>query len=359
LSPRLREFLLAYGYPGNIRELRNLMYRLSCLAGDSADLAHLPEDIRPAAPGAATAQGLPARYSPPPPRRPRWPKPSAPPATRPSAPAWSAGLKDVGGTVAELARRWDMNRSHLQILLKKHGLHSKDFRQRGSPSRLVIPGHSTRERRVSLGQGRIHHRLIRLHIIRPHHHHRNIVAPARGQGQPDEGIGRLRAIAAQSARRTWPRGSTALLRPSLQSRKMSPSLTCTCTSSSSSVCSGAERARDHVGARPGQRVLARKVVPGLEFLELVVVARELVQAAAAAQVDAAVAGPDAGGAAARGQQQHQGGADHGNVARGRLRHQRAVHPEQAHARLRDRLRQRLVRGSASRASTVILLATSP
>jgi DNA-binding NtrC family response regulator len=39
------------------------------------------------------------------------------------------GLKDVGGTVAELARRWDMNRSHLQILLKKHGLHSKDFRR--------------------------------------------------------------------------------------------------------------------------------------------------------------------------------------------------------------------------------------
>jgi DNA-binding NtrC family response regulator len=39
------------------------------------------------------------------------------------------GLKDVGGTVAELARRWDMNRSHLQILLKKHGLHSKDFRK--------------------------------------------------------------------------------------------------------------------------------------------------------------------------------------------------------------------------------------
>ncbi|MFL6673663.1 MAG: sigma-54-dependent Fis family transcriptional regulator, partial [Massilia sp.] len=40
------------------------------------------------------------------------------------------GLQEVGGTVAELARRWDMNRSHLQILLKKHGLHSKDFRHR-------------------------------------------------------------------------------------------------------------------------------------------------------------------------------------------------------------------------------------
>jgi DNA-binding NtrC family response regulator len=44
------------------------------------------------------------------------------------------GLKEVGGTVTELARRWDMNRSHLQILLKKHGLHSKDFRRRdGGP----------------------------------------------------------------------------------------------------------------------------------------------------------------------------------------------------------------------------------
>jgi DNA-binding NtrC family response regulator len=40
------------------------------------------------------------------------------------------GLQEVGGTVAELARRVDMNRSHLQMLLKKHGLHSKDFRHR-------------------------------------------------------------------------------------------------------------------------------------------------------------------------------------------------------------------------------------
>jgi hypothetical protein len=39
----------------------------------------------------------------------------------------------VSGTVAELARRIDMNRSHLQMLLKKHGLHSKDFRNRNVP----------------------------------------------------------------------------------------------------------------------------------------------------------------------------------------------------------------------------------
>jgi transcriptional regulator with GAF, ATPase, and Fis domain len=123
LSPRLRDFLLGYAYPGNIRELRNLMYRLSCLAGDSADLAQLPEDIRPDA--LALAQP---------------PAPAPPPASLADAKRAASdeaeraclerGLKDVGGTVAELARRWDMNRSHLQILLKKHGLHSKDFRQR-------------------------------------------------------------------------------------------------------------------------------------------------------------------------------------------------------------------------------------
>jgi DNA-binding NtrC family response regulator len=36
--------------------------------------------------------------------------------------------RSVGGTVAELARRVDMNRSHLQVLLKKHGIRSRDFR---------------------------------------------------------------------------------------------------------------------------------------------------------------------------------------------------------------------------------------
>jgi transcriptional regulator with GAF, ATPase, and Fis domain len=38
------------------------------------------------------------------------------------------GLREVGGTVAELARRCEMNRPHLQMLLKKHGIRSRDFR---------------------------------------------------------------------------------------------------------------------------------------------------------------------------------------------------------------------------------------
>lgn len=129
LTPRLRDFLLHYEYPGNIRELRNLMYRLSCLAGDTADFVHLPQDIRPRPAGlqpVAAAGGRPAVTD-------------LSTATSLSEAKRAAsdeaeraflerGLVEVGGTVAELARRFDMNRSHIQMLLKKHGIHSKDFR---------------------------------------------------------------------------------------------------------------------------------------------------------------------------------------------------------------------------------------
>lgn len=129
LTPRLRDFLLHYEYPGNIRELRNLMYRLSCLAGDTADFGHLPQDIRPrpaglqavaTAGGKATVTDLGTATS----------LSEAKRAASDEAERafLERGLQEVGGTVAELARRFDMNRSHIQMLLKKHGIHSKDFR---------------------------------------------------------------------------------------------------------------------------------------------------------------------------------------------------------------------------------------
>ncbi|MCY1326391.1 Anaerobic nitric oxide reductase transcription regulator NorR [compost metagenome] len=130
LTPRLRDFLLHYDYPGNIRELRNLMYRLSCLAGDTADLAQLPQDIRPrpaalavvGAAGGVAATGadiaMPTSLS-------EAKRAASDEAERAFL---ERGLQEVGGTVAELARRFDMNRSHVQMLLKKHGIHSKDFR---------------------------------------------------------------------------------------------------------------------------------------------------------------------------------------------------------------------------------------
>jgi len=128
LDARAMALWLKYGFAGNIRELRNIVYRLSCLAGQTADLEHLPVDIRPAAPAAEVAEPVPA--------------PAAPEAA--SAGALSEakrvasdraereflerGLQEVGGVVTELARRWDMNRSHVQTLLKKHGIRSKDCR---------------------------------------------------------------------------------------------------------------------------------------------------------------------------------------------------------------------------------------
>lgn len=128
MTPRLRDFLLNYSYPGNIRELRNIMYRISCLAGEAADLSHLPEDIRPALPGVSAQHSLSAGAA----------SVSGNMSLSDVKRAASdeaeracleRGLQEVGGTVAELARRWDMSRPHLQILLKKHGLHSKDFRK--------------------------------------------------------------------------------------------------------------------------------------------------------------------------------------------------------------------------------------
>jgi transcriptional regulator with GAF, ATPase, and Fis domain len=126
MSRPLRQFLLDYAYPGNIRELRNIIYRLSCLAGRTADLEHLPMDIRPAPPvhDASAATGGDGH--------------AAGPAALGEAKRVASdqaereflqrALHEVGGVVTELAKRYDMNRSHVQTLLKKHGIRSKDCR---------------------------------------------------------------------------------------------------------------------------------------------------------------------------------------------------------------------------------------
>ena len=134
MTRRLRTFLLDYAYPGNIRELRNIIYRLSCLAGQTADLEHLPADIRPASPvrgGAATALdgdgkaiGA-AAFS----------EAKRVASDQAEREFLERGLQEVGGVVTELAKRCDMNRSHLQTLLKKHGIRAKDSRHANSSPR--------------------------------------------------------------------------------------------------------------------------------------------------------------------------------------------------------------------------------
>jgi transcriptional regulator with GAF, ATPase, and Fis domain len=127
MTRRLRAFLLDYAYPGNIRELRNIIYRLSCLAGQTADIEHLPVDIRPrnrdglamdqvsgeeghALSGDALSEAKRA---------------ASDTAEREFL---ERALQEVGGVVVELAKRCDMNRSHLQVLLKKHGIRPREIR---------------------------------------------------------------------------------------------------------------------------------------------------------------------------------------------------------------------------------------
>jgi len=127
MTRRLRAFLLDYAYPGNIRELRNIVYRLSCLAGQTADIEHLPADIRPAGqakPASAPASGEEGRSL---------SGDALSEAKRAASDLaerefLERGLQEVGGVVVALAKRCNMNRSHLQVLLKKHGIRSKEFR---------------------------------------------------------------------------------------------------------------------------------------------------------------------------------------------------------------------------------------
>lgn len=128
LSPRLRSFLNKYNYPGNVRELRNLVFRVSCLADETADIKDLPEHVRP--------------------------QPRADAAIVTGATSSNASLSDIrqmasdsaekqyleeilehhNGNVTESASSMKVNRSHLQTLLKKHGISSKDFKQKRKTS---------------------------------------------------------------------------------------------------------------------------------------------------------------------------------------------------------------------------------
>jgi transcriptional regulator with PAS, ATPase and Fis domain len=123
LSRRLRTFLLNYAFPGNIRELRNIIFRIACLAGDTADFEHLPEFIRPDVQESKPEGGEQEQQQ----------QLSLVDAKKAASDAaerqfLERGLQEQGGKVSELARQLDMNRSHLQTLLKKHGLRSKDYR---------------------------------------------------------------------------------------------------------------------------------------------------------------------------------------------------------------------------------------
>ncbi len=127
LSPRLRTFLNKYNYPGNIRELRNLIFRISCLADETGDLRHLPEHVRPQnASSTAGVDPVSSELS------------LGEVRQAASDAAEKAYLEDVlsrhAGNVTKSANAMEVNRSHLQTLLKKHGISSNSFKSQEKKS---------------------------------------------------------------------------------------------------------------------------------------------------------------------------------------------------------------------------------
>ncbi|MEM6709211.1 MAG: sigma-54-dependent Fis family transcriptional regulator, partial [Pseudomonadota bacterium] len=128
LSREVIEFLNSYGYPGNIRELKNLIFRISCLADRVARLEHLPQEVRSTAAveySGSAVEAEPAAGL------------SLADAKRQASDAaerryLEAGLRATAGRVVDLAKQLEMNRSHVQSLLKKHGLKAMSFRNNDS-----------------------------------------------------------------------------------------------------------------------------------------------------------------------------------------------------------------------------------
>jgi transcriptional regulator with PAS, ATPase and Fis domain len=122
LTSKLRNFLMNYVYPGNIRELKNIIYRISCLAEDTADISHLPDAIRPPleqipkSPVVINCLSLEHAR-----------KTASEAAERQFL---EDQLRKAKGNVTVLAKQLDMNRSYLQTLLKKQGVKPADFKKK-------------------------------------------------------------------------------------------------------------------------------------------------------------------------------------------------------------------------------------
>lgn len=129
LAPRLRTFLMNHDYPGNIRELRNLIFRISCLAEEVADLTHLPKHSQPGSSAGAISEN---------PRSGDTELSLAEIRKLASDAAEKEYLEELlereEGKVSVLAKKIGVNRSHLQTLLKKHGISSKEFKKTKSAS---------------------------------------------------------------------------------------------------------------------------------------------------------------------------------------------------------------------------------
>lgn len=125
ITPAAEQALINYSFPGNIRELQNIIYRMTCLAGHQADIASLPEAVK----GVNTAEDhglMPTSRL------------TSLDEVRKEAVDYVEKkflvdkLIEHNGNVTAMANQMEMNRSYIQRLLHKHGIQSKKYKKNSS-----------------------------------------------------------------------------------------------------------------------------------------------------------------------------------------------------------------------------------
>jgi Nif-specific regulatory protein len=123
LDPGAEAALLAYGYPGNIRELENILRRATIVArGTRVTSADLPPRVLAPAAGEAPVPTSNAEL------KAAKARAAAEAARAVERRFLAALLSAAAGSVSKAARRAGMNRSWLHQLLARHGLDPRSFR---------------------------------------------------------------------------------------------------------------------------------------------------------------------------------------------------------------------------------------
>jgi len=117
LSPEAERIVLAHDYPGNVRELENAIRRAVILCrGTEIQPAHLPAEMlepRAAAPPVGPVSFHDARSR---------------MLEEFERDFLVTLMRESGGIISRGARRSGLSERHLHVMLKKHGLHGRDFR---------------------------------------------------------------------------------------------------------------------------------------------------------------------------------------------------------------------------------------